>query len=118
MLKEREFLEVPVEGKTNNISLVVYPQSSNAKVFEESEPFAGESRCQLLGGCTYAYELVDKHDGKNYQFETQNEIVNFHFNRSLHAKMGTFVTSIYVGSLSLVVQDTFMPHKIYVASSW
>ena len=64
MLTEREYLEIPVEGKISDLTLTVYPQSSNAKVFEESEPFAGESRYQILEGCTYAYELVDKHDGK------------------------------------------------------
>ena len=92
--------------------LIVYPQSSNAKVFEESEPYAGESRYQLLEGCTYAYELVDKHDGKNYQFDTQNEIVKYHPNRSLHANMGTLVTGIYVGSLSLEVQDVNDGQKV------
>ena len=92
--------------------LIVYPQSSNAKVFEESESYAGESRYQLLEGCTYAYELVDKHDGKNYQFDTQNEIVKYHPNRSLHANMGTLVTGIYVGSLSLEVQDVNDGQKV------
>ena len=54
MLNEREYLEIPVAGKISELTLIVYPQSSNAKVFEESEPYAGESRYQLLEGCTYA----------------------------------------------------------------
>ena len=112
MLRERDYLEIPVAGKIRDLKLIVYPQSSNAKVFEESEPYAGESRYQILEGCTYAYELVDKHDGKNYQFDTQNEIVKYHPNRSLHANMGTLVTGIYVGSLSLEVQDVNDGQKV------
>ena len=112
MLRERDYLEIPVAGKISDLKLIVYPQSSNAKVFEESEPYAGESRYQILEGCTYAYELVDKHDGKNYQFDTQNEIVKYHPNRSLHANMGTLVTGIYVGSLLLEVQDVNDGQKV------
>ena len=59
----KEYLEIPVAGKVSGLTLTVYPQSSNAKVFEESEPYAGESRYQLLEGCTYAYELVNMRDG-------------------------------------------------------
>jgi len=108
----KEYLEIPVVGKVSGLTLIVYPQSSNAKVFEESEPYAGESRHQLLEGCTYAYELVNRHDGKSYQFETQNEIVKYHPNKSLHANMGTLVTGIYVGSLSLNVCDVISGEKV------
>ncbi len=107
-----EYLEIPVVGKVCGLTLIVYPQSSNAKVFEESEPYAGESRYQLLEGCTYAYEFVNRHDGKSYQFETQNEIVKYHPNKSLHANMGTLVTGIYVGSLSLNICDVISGEKV------
>ena len=105
MLNEREYLEIPVAGKIGDLTLIVYPQSSNAKVFEESEPYAGESKYQLLEGCIYAYELVDKQNGKNYQLDIRDEIVKHHPNRSLHPNMGTLVTGIYVGSLQLAVRD-------------
>ena len=107
-----EYLEIPIMGKISDLKLIVYPQSSNAKVFEESETIAGESRYQLLEGCTYAYELIDKHKGKNYQFDAQNEIVKFHPNKSLHANMGTLVTGIYVGSLTLDVCDAESSEKV------
>jgi len=51
-----EYLEIPVAGRQDSVKLVVYPQSLNAKVFEEREPLPGESRWQLVEGCTYAYE--------------------------------------------------------------
>ena len=112
MLTEREYLEIPVDSRTCNIRLVVYPQSSKAKVFEESEPYAGESRFQLLEGCVYAYELINEQKDKIYQFEAQNEIVKFHPNKLHHANMGTFVTGIYVGSLTLEVCDVDNSEKV------
>jgi len=44
-----EHLEIPVEGKCSGLRLLIYPQSAKAKVFEEREPYAGESRWQLKG---------------------------------------------------------------------
>ena len=32
-----EYLEIPVAGRHGSVMLVVYPQSSKAKVFEEQE---------------------------------------------------------------------------------
>ena len=45
-----EYLEIPVEGRCSGVRLLVYPQNSKAKVFEEREPLAGESRWQLVEG--------------------------------------------------------------------
>ena len=105
-----EHLEIPVEGKCNSLRLLIYPQSSKAKVFEEREPYAGESRWQLMEGCTYAYEFVpfetaQTSTGCRYQFERENEIVRFHPNRISHACEGTLTTGIYVGHLALQVVD-------------
>ena len=52
-------LEIPIIGKANNGKLLVYPQSSNAKVFDEVEPQDGESRWQLVEGEEYEYEFSD-----------------------------------------------------------
>jgi len=49
-----EYLNISVEGKHSGLKLIVYPQSSKAMVFEEREPLPGESRWQLVEGCTYA----------------------------------------------------------------
>ena len=105
-----EYLEIPVEGKCSGLRLLIYPQSSKAKVFEEREPYAGESRWQLMEGCTYAYEFVSSETaqtstGCRYQFERENEIVRFHPNRTNHACEGTLTTGIYVGHLALQVVD-------------
>jgi len=51
-------LEIPIIGKASDVKLVIYPQSSKAKVFKEDEPYAGESRYQLVEGCTYTYGSV------------------------------------------------------------
>ena len=99
MLKEREHLEIPVAGKISNLKLTIYPQSSKAKVFEESEPYAGESRYQLVEGCTYTYEFMNC----RCQFEKENEIVRFHRNKTHHSSEGTLTTGIYVGHLTLQV---------------
>ena len=100
-----EYLEIPVAGKHGSVKLVVYPQSSKAKVFEEQEPQAGESRWQLVEGCTYTYEFVDEYGGGRYQFERENEIVRFHPNKIHHGSEGTLTTGIYVGHLTLDVVD-------------
>jgi len=96
-----EYLEIPVAGKRGSVKLVVYPQSSKAKVFEEQEPYAGESRYQLVEGGTYTYEFI----GGRYQFGKENEIVRFHPNKLHHVSEGTLTTGIYVGHLTLDVVE-------------
>ena len=100
----KEYLEIPVMGKTK-AKLVVHPLSLKAKVFEEEEPYAGESRYQLLEGCTYTYEFVGGKEDCRCQFKTQNEIVRFHPNKNNHACEGTLTTGIYVGNLTLNVVE-------------
>ena len=98
-----EYLDIPVEGKCCGLRLIVYPQSSKAKVFEEREPQPGESRWQLLEGCTYAYEFVGAKENCRCQFEKQNDIIRFHPNKVHHASEGTLTTGIFVGHLTLQV---------------
>lgn len=100
-----EYLEIPIIGKASNVKLVVYPQSSKAKVFKEDKPYAGESRYQLVEGCTYTYEFVGESNSHRCQFERENEIVQFHRNTTSHACEGTLTTGIYVGHLTLNVLD-------------
>ena len=45
-----DYLEIPVANRRNGLTLIVYPQSSKAKVFEENDPSFGESRWQLVEG--------------------------------------------------------------------
>ena len=45
-----KYLEIPIIGKVSNVKLLVYPQSSKAKVFEENDPSFGESRWKLVEG--------------------------------------------------------------------
>ena len=96
-------LQIPIIGKASNVKLLVYPQSSKAKVFKEDKPYAGESRYQLVEGCTYTYEFVGESSSHRCQFERENEIVQFHRNTTSHACEGTLTTGIYVGHLTLNV---------------
>ena len=57
-------LNIPIEGKHGSVKLLVYPQSSNAKVFVEVEPQDGESRWQLVEGEEYEYEFT--HNGYSF----------------------------------------------------
>ena len=45
-----DYLEIPVANRRNGLTLIVYPQSSKAKVFEENDPSFGESRWKLVEG--------------------------------------------------------------------
>ena len=100
-----EYLEIPITGKASDVKMVVYPQSSKAMVFIEDKPDAGESRYQLVEGCTYSYEFVGKSSCHRCQLERENEIVHFHRNKTNHACEGTLTTGIYVGHLTLNVVD-------------
>lgn len=99
-----ERLEIPIMGNCGEIKLCIYPASNNALLFEEEDAVDyGESRWQLLEGCTYEYEFLSD-NRYTYQFVKENEIVRFsHSPRHLNA--GTLRTGIYVGSLSLAIRD-------------
>ena len=99
-----ERLEIPITGNFGEIKLWIYPTSSNARLFEEEDAVDyGESRWQLLEGCSYEYELVSD-NGNIYQFLEENEIVRFSHSPR-HPNTGTLKTGIYVGSLTLPIRD-------------
>lgn len=89
-------LEIPIIGKANNGKLLVYPQSSNAKVFDEVEPQDGESRWQLVEGEEYEYAFEG-----NYHFK-EHELVRPSKSSS---SRGWIKTGIYVGCLTLTVTN-------------
>ena len=45
-----DYLEIPVANRRNGLTLIVYPQSSKANVFEETDLSNCESRWQLVEG--------------------------------------------------------------------
>ena len=89
-------LEIPITGKANNGKLLVYPQSSNAKVFDEVEPQDGESRWQLVEGEEYEYAFEG-----DYHFK-EHELVRPSKSSS---SRGWIKTGIYVGCLTLTVTN-------------
>ena len=92
-----DYLEIPITGKNGDIKLLIYPQSSKAKVFEENDPFSGESRWQLVEGEEYEYEFTQN----GYAFK-EHELVS---PSKSNASRGLIKTGIYVGCLTLKVAD-------------
>ena len=90
-----EPLEILV-NKAGDIKLRVYPQSSNAKVFDEVEPQDGESRWQLVEGEEYEYAFEG-----NYHFK-EHELVR---PSKSSPSRGWIKTGIYVGCLTLTVTN-------------
>ena len=91
-----DYLDIPITGKHGSARLLVYPQSSNAKVFEEVEPQDGESRWQLVEGEEYEYAFEG-----NYHFK-EHELVRPSKSSS---SRGLIKTGIHVGSLTLTVTN-------------
>ena len=90
------YLDIPIVGKHGSVKLLVYPQSSNAKVFEEVDPQDGESRWQLVEGEEYEYAFEG-----DYHFK-EHELVRPSKSSS---SRGWIKTGIYVGCLSLTVTN-------------
>lgn len=91
-----DYLDIPITGKHGSVRLLVYPQSSNAKVFDEIEPQDGESRWQLVEGEEYEYAFEG-----NYHFK-EHELVR---PSKSSPSRGWIKTGIYVGSLTLTVTN-------------
>ena len=91
-----DHLDIPIKGKHGSVKLLVYPQSSNAKVFEEVDPQDGESRWQLVEGEEYEYAFEG-----DYHFK-EHELVRPSKSSS---SRGWIKTGIYVGSLTLTVTN-------------
>ena len=89
-------LQIPITGKAGGIKLLVYPQSSNAKVFDEVEPQNGESRWQLVEGEEYEYAFEG-----DYHFK-EHELVRPSKSSS---SRGWIKTGVYVGCLTIKVVD-------------
>jgi len=92
-----DYLDIPITGKHGSVRLLVYPQSSNAKVFDEVEPQDGESRWQLVEGEEYEFEFSDN----NYCF-MEHELVR---PSKSSPSRGWIKTGIYVGCLTLTVTN-------------
>ena len=91
-----DYLDIPIKGKQGSVRLLVYPQSSNAKVFDEVEPQDGESRWQLVEGEDYEYAFEG-----DYHFK-EHELVRPSKSSS---SRGWIKTGIYVGCLSLTITN-------------
>lgn len=58
MLHQKNHLEIPINGRRGVVTLYVYPQSSNAKLFEDDAPYSDKVKYHLMEGCIYTYEFV------------------------------------------------------------
>ena len=91
-----DHLDIPIKGKHGSVRLLIYPQSSNAKVFDEVEPQDGESRWQLVEGEEYEYAFEGDYHFKEHELVRPSK-------SSL--SRGWIKTGIYVGCLTLVVAN-------------
>lgn len=91
-----DYLDIPIKGKQGSVRLLVYPQSSNAKVFDEVEPQDGESRWQLVEGEEYEYAFEGDYHFKEHELVRPSKSS---FSR------GWIKTGIYVGCLILTVTN-------------
>lgn len=91
-----DYLDILIKGKHGSVRLLVFPQSSNAKVFEEMGPQDGESRWQLVEGEEYEYAF-----GGDYHFK-DHELVR---PSKSSPSRGWIKTGIYVGCLTLTVTN-------------
>jgi hypothetical protein len=89
-----DHLDIPIVGKHRSVKLLVYPQSSNATVFEEMDPQDGESRWQLVEGEEYEYAFEGDYHFKEHELIRPSKS---------SPSRGWIKTGIYVGCLILTV---------------
>ena len=95
-------LKIPI-NKPEGIKLIIYPLSSNAKVFEvEQADDLGEARWQLVEGEDYEYEFQGEHGPAVGYYFKEHELVRP--SKSTPSR-GLIKTGIYVGCLSLPVAN-------------
>lgn len=91
-----DHLDISITGKHGSVRLLVYPQSSNAKVFDEIEPQDGESRWQLVEGEEYEYAFEGDYHFKEHELVRPSKS---------SPSRGWIKTGIYVGCLTLTVTN-------------
>ena len=91
-----DHLDIPIVGKHRSVKLLVYPQSSNATVFEEMDPQDGESRWQLVEGEEYEYAFEGDYHFKEHELIRPSKS---------SPSRGWIKTGIHVGSLTLTVTN-------------
>ena len=91
-----DHLDISIIGKHGSVKLLVYPQSSNAKVFEEVDPQDGESRWQLVEGEEYEYAFEGDYHFKEHELVRPSKS---------SPSRGWIKTGIYVGCLTLTVTN-------------
>ena len=91
-----DHLDIPIVGKHRSVKLLVYPQSSNATVFEEMDPQEGESKWQLVEGEEYEYAFEGDYHFKEHELIRPSKS---------SPSRGWIKTGIHVGSLTLTVTN-------------
>ena len=104
MLHQIDYIETPIEGKFGVVTLYVYPQSSNAMLYEDDSPYSAFPRYHLAEGNIYTYECFSNGNEK-FQLKALDIIVAHHRSER-HKGEGTITTGIYVGTLKLCIYNT------------
>lgn len=94
-MENRPIIQIPIAG--HEPACLILHEEKRETLFEEDKEIAagnGESRWQLVEGCTYEYELPE-----GYTLERSVVVRPF----QTHPNCGRICTNIYVGSLPLSV---------------
>ncbi|MCC8199685.1 MAG: DUF2357 domain-containing protein [Tannerellaceae bacterium] len=94
-MENRPIIQIPIAG--HEPACLILHEEKRETLFEEDKEIAagnGESRWQLVEGCTYEYELPE-----GYTLERSVVVRPF----QTHPNCGRICTNIYVGSLPLPV---------------
>jgi predicted component of viral defense system (DUF524 family) len=100
MRESKKHIEINIPNLNDKVTLTIYEEYENS-LFEISEDEAitnGEAIVQLLEGRSYEYKLSND----NYRLRTINGIVS---TSNRDNSSGRITPNIYVGTLSLFVQD-------------
>ena len=76
MLQSKDHLEIEIEGRKGAVKLFIYPQTSNAKLFEDNEQLYGKAKHQLVEGNTYVYEFSDPNGLTSFSDGTVSGCIN------------------------------------------
>lgn len=100
---QKEFLDIRIN---DDLRLLISPHSKDALCFDVADAVDyGESRWQLQEGREYEYELVDNLDESARIFHLQERGKNGIIVPRRHKNEGSLKTGIYVGTLSLIVEN-------------
>jgi hypothetical protein len=103
-------LRIPVSTRYGDTWLTIVATSAKDKLYLFNDADGGESCYQLEEGSSYQYEF-ERINSHSFQFVEEGDIVR-HSSFSSHLNMGTILTGIYVGQLTLHVKEISVGEEV------